>query len=90
MLYRRNWGGPLPTSRFSLGKSGNTINIISLLFLALVWTFQFFPPAPNPAPADMNWGSAIYGFVVIVAAAYYILRGRFKYDGPVVNVRKDL
>jgi hypothetical protein len=38
----------------------------------------------------MNWGSAVYGFVLIASAVYYALRARFKYKGPVVNVRKDL
>jgi hypothetical protein len=60
-----------------------------MLFLALVWTFQFFPPAPNPTPADMNWGIAVYGGVLIASAVYYIFRAKYKYKGPVVNVKKD-
>src|SRR5436190_616750 len=46
---------PLLPSRFSLGKAGLAVNIISLCFLALVFVMLLFPATPHPAPAAMNW-----------------------------------
>ena len=51
---------------------------------------MFFPTAPNPDAAGMNWSVVIYGFVVVLFTIYYFLRGRAQYDGPVEYVRKDV
>jgi hypothetical protein len=68
--------GPLPPSRFSLGKWGVVINTAALLYLAPLYVFAFFPSNPHPTPQTMNWGIVIYGGVTILAAIYYVLWGR--------------
>ena len=85
---KRIRGEPLLPSKFSLGKWGLAINIVSILFLLFLWIFAFFPTAPNPAPADMNWAVLGYGLVIIFALVYYAFRGRHTYVGPVEYVRK--
>ena len=79
-----------PPGRFNLGKFGFFCNGIAVGFLLIAWIFMFFPTAPNPGTAGMNWSVVIYGFVVVLFTIYYFVRGREQYDGPVEYVRKDM
>ena len=90
ILFRRLRGGTLPISRFNLGKAGNTINIIALSFLAVFWSFQFFPAAPNPTAAEMNWSCVIWTGVLVFFMTYYAFAGRHSYVGPVAYVKGDI
>lgn len=80
---------PLLARRFSLGPFGFAINVFSILFLILVYTFCFFPPIPQPPLEEMNWSILIYGVVVLFALAYFFVKGRRVYVGPVEYVRKN-
>ena len=75
-------------SKFSLGRYGLAINLLSVGFLFLAFTMIFFPPGPNPTPEGMNWAILVYGGVLIFSLTYYVFRGRFRYAGPVEYVRK--
>ncbi|KAF2277833.1 amino acid transporter [Westerdykella ornata] len=86
---KRLRGEPLLASRFHLGKSGPAINIVSILFLIFLLVFCFFPVAPHPDVQDMNWAALGYGIVVLFAVAYYLVRGRLVYVGPVEYVLKE-
>jgi amino acid transporter len=88
MAIRRIRKQPLLPSKFSLGRFGLAINLVSVGFLLLAFTMIFFPPGPNPDPQNMNWAILVYGAVVIFSLTYYIFRGRFRYAGPVERVRK--
>ncbi|KAK4158689.1 amino acid transporter [Cladorrhinum sp. PSN259] len=83
-------GIPLLPSRFSLGRLGLVVNLSSLAFLLLIYIFAFFPPVPNPSYDEMNWGILGYGVVILFSLAYYLVRARFEYVGPVEYVRKDI
>jgi choline transport protein len=85
---KRIRGEQLLPSKFNLGRWGLPINIIAVIFLSFVWLFCFFPVAPNPAMADMNWAVLGYGSVIIFAVVYYVLRGRYRYIGPVEYVSR--
>lgn len=63
------------------------MNAFAIAFLALAFVFLFFPMAPNPTSATMNWGILIYGVAVLFAAGYYFVKGRHEYQGPVHYVR---
>lgn len=86
---KRIRGEPLLPSKFDLGRFGLAINIISILFLVYLWIFAFFPSAPHPKVADMNWAILGYGVVILFAMAYYFVRGRYSYVGPVEYVRRS-
>lgn len=90
VLWKRIRDEPFPPGRFNLGKFGFVCNGLAVGFLLLVWVMMFFPTAPNPPPAGMNWSVVIYGFVVILFSVYYVVRGKQQYDGPVEYVRKDM
>lgn len=53
------------------------------------WVFQFMPSAPNPTAAEMNWSVVVWSGVVIFFTTYFVVQGRFTYEGPVAHVRKD-
>ncbi|KAF2725431.1 amino acid transporter [Polychaeton citri CBS 116435] len=89
-LHRRLSSQPFPRSRFELGRLGVPINIIALCFLALGWTMMFFPSAPVSSPIDMNWSVVIFFAVIIFFSAFYMLKAKHTYSGPVVHVRKDM
>lgn len=39
---------------------------------------------------EMNWVILGYGAVILFSLAYYLVRARFKYVGPVEYVRKGI
>lgn len=75
--------------KFNLGRYGFAVNLFSVLFLIFVFVMCFFPPAPQPAPVEMNWSILIYGVVVIFSLVYFFVKGRHVYVGPVEYVRRD-
>lgn len=89
VLWRRLLGKPLPPARFSLGRYGVPINVIALLFLIQFVPIAYFPLFNNPTADTMNWGIAMFGGAAILSIAYYLVRGRKFYNGPVVYLRQD-
>ncbi|KAK5677297.1 hypothetical protein LTR17_027712 [Elasticomyces elasticus] len=79
-----------PPTKFSLGKAGLFVNTLAFSYLLVAFTFTFFPSVPNPRPAEMNWASLMYGFVLLFALVWYRVRAKTEYDGPVEYVRKDV
>lgn len=88
VIWRRVTKNPLPASKFSLGRFGLTINIVSEMFLIVMFVLAFFPSVPHPSVAEMNWNILIYGVTVVFSLLYYFFYGRHKYVGPVEYVRK--
>ncbi|KAF2795955.1 amino acid transporter [Melanomma pulvis-pyrius CBS 109.77] len=84
---KRVRGEPLLPSRFNLGRGGILVNGIALSFLSLAFIFLFFPGAPHPTPASMNWSSLLFGFIVSFSLVYYYVWGRHSYVGPVELVK---
>jgi len=77
-----------PKARFSLGRWGLWINIAAICFLIPWFTFGFFPNYVSPTPQTMNYGSLMYGSVIIFASIYYFIYGRYSYLPPTEEVRK--
>lgn len=90
MFVKRWRGEPLLPSKFSLGRAGIWINGISVLYLCVAFIIAFFPAFPHPTPDLMNWNILIYGIVVMFSLAYFALKGRKVYVGPVEYLNKDL
>lgn len=88
LIWRRLTNSPLLPSPFSLGRWGVVFNICAEIFLVIFFVCSFFPATPNPTAATMNWNILIYFSVVFFALAYYLVRGRHEYVGPVEYVRK--
>ncbi|GAB7356488.1 hypothetical protein MBLNU459_g7247t2 [Dothideomycetes sp. NU459] len=89
MAGKRLRGEPLLPCQFSLGKWGLPINLTALLFLTVAFVLLFFPGAPHPDAAAMNWTILIYGVTWIGCLAYYYFKGRHVYKGPVAYILKE-
>jgi len=89
LVWRRIWGAPLPPRRWSLGKFGLLVNILSLMFLIPLWFFAFWPLYFQPTIIEMNWSSLIFGGSIIFALVYYFVRARHVYIGPVALVKRE-
>ena len=61
---------------YQLGRFGYTANIVSLIYCALTTIIFFFPSAPNPAVADMNFAIVVFAIVVVIAAIFWFAKGR--------------
>lgn len=78
---------PFPASRFKIPRTiGIVVNIIALCFLSVAFLFLFFPAAPAPDAASMNWGVLIYGVAVLFSVFYYCVRGRHQYDVSILEI----
>jgi choline transport protein len=69
----------LPSGQFSLGRFGPVINWISVIYCAITSVFFFFPGTPNPTASDMNYAIAVFGIMLVVAIAFWFIKGRTTY-----------
>lgn len=79
----------LPPGKFMLGRWGYLINWISIVYCCITTVFFFFPGAPNPAPADMNYAIAVFGVMLIISVLFWFFRGKRTYlrtDGAMREV----
>lgn len=81
---------PLLKAHFMLGKYGLVVNGTAILFSFLAYVMIFFPPMRSPIPSSMNWSVVIYLGVLSISLVYYLLKGRYVYDGPVKYVKKSI
>lgn len=89
VLAKRFRGEELPPRRWSLGRLGMPLNIISIIFLIPLWFFSFWPLATPVTAPNMNWSSTMFGGVLILAMLYYAFRARHQYTGPVMQVKRE-
>lgn len=81
---------PLLKAHFMLGKYGLVVNGTAILFSFVAYVMIFFPPMRSPIPSSMNWSVVIYLGVLSISLVYYLLKGRYVYDGPVKYVKKSI
>jgi choline transport protein len=86
-LIRRLQGHLTQHARFSLGKWGTIINVLALAWIAPFIVFSFFPIAPKPTPATMNWDIVMVGGTLIWATGYYAIWGRKTYTPPTKSIQ---
>lgn len=78
---------PLPPARWSMGRFSPFVDTVSILFLAIVLTFSFFPLTNHVTAESMNWSIVIFSAVVIFSLTYYFAYAKRVYHGPVTRVR---
>lgn len=80
-------GAPLVWGPFRMsGLLGILVNIYACIYMAIIIFFSFWPPLTNPNPENVNFSVVGTVGVVILAIAYYVLRARNVYEGPVLEV----
>jgi amino acid transporter len=88
ILFKRLRGEPLPPARFSLGKFGLAINAFATCYVVVSATASFFPVTVPTDAANMNWSSAMFGGVLVIACVDYLVRGRKHYIEPRKHLNK--
>lgn len=69
----------LPPGGFRMGRLGPVCNWVSIIYCAITTVFFFFPGAPDPAPADMNYAIAVFAIVLVVSISFWFVKGRRAY-----------
>lgn len=88
VVYRRISGPPLPPRPWSLGRWGLLVNVSALAGLTPLIFFLTWPLAQPVTAMNMNWSSVMLVGTLLVAAVYYVVRGRHEYIGPVMHVKR--
>ncbi|KAG9521665.1 amino acid transporter, partial [Aureobasidium melanogenum] len=65
--------------QFALGRYGSVINWISVVYCVVTTVIFFFPSGPNPSGADMNYAIAVFGVMLVVSIAFWVIKGRKTY-----------
>lgn len=68
------------------GTLGIVNNAISCIYLIVIFFFSFWPGGINPDPENMNWASAVTGFILVFSILYYVLWARKEYEGPIIEI----
>ena len=69
---------------------GLWINIGALCWLAPIFIFTQFPGTVLVTPSTMNWGSLLFGGMVLFSMVYYVVWGKHVYISPKERLRRDL
>lgn len=90
LLLKRIRGETIPHREWSLGRAGMAINIAALCWLLPVLVFTLFPASIPVTPDGMNYGCLLFGFMVLFASGYYVIKGKREYISPRERLRRDL
>ncbi|KAE8151916.1 hypothetical protein BDV25DRAFT_138396 [Aspergillus avenaceus] len=78
----------LPPARWGLGKYGLIVNIIGWFYVLFVLFWSFWPQETPTSVVTFNWSVVISGAVFVISLVMYFVKGRYEYEGPVVDVQK--
>ena len=85
LIIKRIKGDTINFGPWTLGRAGLPINILAACFVIISTFFSFFPPATPVTLKTMNWSCLMWGGSTLIGLAYYAVRGRKIYHGPVVE-----
>lgn len=83
ILVNRTTGEAIRWGPWKMGATGVFVNIVAIIYLVISIVFSFFPPATPVGLVSMNWSCVVFGGFVILGLAYYAIRGRKVYKGPI-------
>lgn len=83
MLRKRLLHEPIEFGPWTMGRFGIVVNMIAAAFLTISIVFSFFPPAYPVTPQNMNWSCVVFGGEMILGGAWFVVRGRKQFNGPV-------
>ena len=86
LVWRRLFGAPLPHGSWSLGRFGIVVNVFAIAYSLYLVIFVAFPTEVPVTLSSFNWAPVMFGGVIVLALAYYVIHARKVYDGPVVYV----
>ena len=68
------------------GALGVANNTLACIYMIVIWMFSFWPTKLPVHVDSMNWSAVGFAGVMLAAVAYYFLKGRKNYVGPVIEV----
>ncbi|SCO40083.1 related to HNM1-Choline permease [Fusarium fujikuroi] len=72
---------------FKLGRiAGPAANVISLIWITVVVIFSTFPSTMPVTPQNMNYSIVVLSGWLFAGIAYYVFRGKYKFEVPVVDL----
>ncbi|KAH8901038.1 amino acid transporter [Thozetella sp. PMI_491] len=80
----------LPPAEFSLGRFGLVANWVSVVYCVITTVFFFFPSSSNPSPSEMNYAIVVFGVMLVVAAGFWLIRGRREYLQTGASVERTI
>lgn len=86
VLWKRIRNEPLPPARWSLGRLGLPINVFAVAYCAFALVMSCFPVTAQFSLDEANWAPAMFGGVLVIGIASFMLHGRRIYEGPVIYV----
>ena len=90
LVLKRLRGEALPPRRWSWGRLGLAINVAALCWLLPIFVFVLFSGTLPVAANTVNYGSLLFGSMVIFSTLYYIMQGRRVYTSPMERLQRDL
>ncbi|KAH9882352.1 hypothetical protein J1614_000588 [Plenodomus biglobosus] len=90
IVYFMIFGRPNFTARdygvFKMPKTiGLAINLLACAWLILAMVFSTFPTSMPLTPQNMNYSTVVMVGWVVIGAIYYVVKGRHKFEVPVVD-----
>ena len=70
-------------------KIGTLVNVFGFIWLVMVIFFSTWPGLYPVTSTNMNYSIVVLASWVIIGGAYYLVRGRKVYAGPVVSASPD-
>ncbi|KAK5104620.1 hypothetical protein LTS08_002511 [Lithohypha guttulata] len=86
MLFFGRKPGAHESGPFRLGRAGPAINIVALIWLVVAIFFSTWPNFYPVTPVNMNYSTVVLAGWVLFGASYYLISGRHKYRGPVLEL----
>lgn len=68
------------------GILGVANNLFACIYLFVLWFWAFWPPARPVVAENMNFSMLTFGGTALFATAWYFLRGKKEYRGPIIEV----
>ncbi|KAL3409181.1 amino acid permease [Aspergillus fumigatus] len=75
---------------FRLGHWGVPINVFAIVYGVYIAIFLPFPPNYPVTAQNMNYAAPVFLAALVFATGDWIVRGRTRWQGPMVKVRADL
>ncbi|KAI2627764.1 amino acid/polyamine transporter I [Hypoxylon sp. NC1633] len=61
-------------------------NIFACAYTSFLLFWSFWPLDNNPSPEQLNWSVVVYGAVIVFSIAWYVVRARHHFKGPIREV----
>ncbi|KAI0381278.1 amino acid transporter [Hypomontagnella monticulosa] len=65
---------------------GTINNVFACLYTSFVLFWSFWPLSNNPTPEELNWSAVVYAAVLVFSIAWYVIRARHYFKGPIREV----